>query len=108
MCWWAWRRRSCARRISGWGRESTTTMTWRSAILSSAMLALWPGAALAAGNVSGELELTNSKDPAVRKHKDYSGVVIWLEPVDRPAPPSPNRHVEMLQKDKRFLPHVVA
>jgi plastocyanin len=61
-----------------------------------------------AGSVSGEVELTNSKDAAVRKHRDYSGVVIWLEPVDRAAPPAPAKKVEMLQKDKTFMPHVVA
>jgi plastocyanin len=83
-------------------------MTLRWLISFSVLPALCLGAAQAAGPVSGELELTNSKDPAVRRHKDYSGVVIWLEPVDRPAPSSPSRHVEMLQKDKQFLPHVVA
>jgi plastocyanin len=58
--------------------------------------------------VSGDVELTNSKDAAVRKHKDYSGVVLWLEPVERqPSPPSARR-VEMLQKNKTFVPHVVA
>jgi hypothetical protein len=59
--------------------------------------------------VSGEVELTNSKDAAVRKRKDYSGVVVWLEPVDRTlaALPPPKR-VEMLQKDKMFQPHVLA
>jgi hypothetical protein len=61
-----------------------------------------------AGSVSGDVELTNSKDPAVRKRRDYSGVVIWLEPVDRPAPASPPRRIEMLQRDKQFVPHVVA
>ena len=61
-----------------------------------------------AGSVSGDVELTNSKDPAVRKRRDYSGVVIWLDPVDRPAPASPPRRIEMLQRDKQFVPHVVA
>ena len=45
----------------------------------------------------------------MRKHKDYSGVVLWLEPLDRPAPATPRRtRVEMKQKDKQFQPHVVA
>jgi plastocyanin len=62
-----------------------------------------------AGTVAGEVELTNSKDPAVRKRKDYSGVVIWLEPVDRSAAPAaPPKRVEMLQRDKQFQPHVLA
>src|SRR5450432_143418 len=60
-------------------------------------------------SVSGELELTNSKDASVRKHKDYSGVVLWLEVTNRPVPPSgTGRRAEMLQKDKHFVPHVLA
>jgi plastocyanin len=58
--------------------------------------------------VSGNIELTNSKDAAVRKRKDYSGVVLWLEPVERPAAALASKHVEMLQKNKAFLPHVIA
>jgi hypothetical protein len=61
-----------------------------------------------AATVAGNVELTNSKDPAVRKRRDYSGVVIWLEPLDRPVPAAPPRRIEMLQKDKQFQPHVVA
>jgi plastocyanin len=61
-----------------------------------------------AATVSGALELTNSKDISVRKHKDYSGVVLWLEAVNRQAPVFAGRRVEMLQKDKHFAPHVVA
>jgi plastocyanin len=59
--------------------------------------------------VTGQVELSNSTNVAVRRHKDYEGVVLWLEPVDRPAPAvlSPKR-VEMLQKDKVFQPHVLA
>ena len=78
-------------------------MIWRWLICSSVVL----GVALGA-QVTGEVELTNSRDLAVRRHKDYAGVVIWLEPVDRPVPPLPPRRVEMLQKDKLFQPHVVA
>jgi len=61
-----------------------------------------------AGNVSGAVEITNSHDPAVRKNKDYSGVVIWLKPVGRAAPASPPRHDVMKQKDRHFTPHVLA
>src|SRR3954465_9059040 len=88
--------------------ESTITMTWRWHTFSRiAAIALLPALAFA-GSVSGEVELTNSKDAAVRKHRDYSGVVIWLEPVDRAAPAAPPKHVEMQQKEKQFVPHVVA
>jgi len=78
-------------------------MIWRWLICSSLGLGL-----AAAAVVSGEVELTNSKDAAVRRRKDYSGVVLWLEPIDKPAAlPQPKR-VEMLQKDKTFQPHVLA
>jgi plastocyanin len=60
-----------------------------------------------AGTVGGQVELTNSRDPAVRHH-NYSGVVLWLEPVGRPAPPAPPRRVEIKQANKVFTPHVVA
>lgn len=60
-----------------------------------------------AGTVSGQVELTNSRDPAVRRH-NYSGVVIWLDPVGHPAPAAPARHAEMKQENKVFTPHVLA
>jgi hypothetical protein len=84
-------------------------MIWRWPTCSKRLLGLILLPAIAiAGSVSGDVELTNSKDPAVRKRRDYSGVVIWLEPVDHPAPASPPRRIEMLQRDKQFVPHVVA
>jgi len=78
-------------------------MIWRWLICSSVALGL-----VFAASVTGEIELTNSKNVAVRKHKDYAGVVLWLEPVDRPVPPLTPRKVEMQQRDKQFLPHVLA
>jgi plastocyanin len=58
--------------------------------------------------VSGSVEITNSKEPGVRR-KDYSGVVIWLEPVDRTAvSPGPPKHVKMIQSNRHFIPHVLA
>jgi len=64
--------------------------------------------ALPAAQLKGQVELTNSKDPAVRHNRDYSGVVIWLEPVGRGAPAPAPKHAEMKQQDKAFKPHVVA
>ncbi len=62
-----------------------------------------------AGEVTGHVELVSSHDPNVRKHQDYSGVVMWLEPLGAPAPvPIKPRRVEMTQKDKTFWPHVLA
>jgi plastocyanin len=78
-------------------------MIWRWLICSSVGLGVALGAL-----VTGQVELTNSKDLAVRRHKDYAGVVLWLEPVDRAVPTLPPKHVDMRQKDKLFQPHVVA
>jgi len=65
---------------------------------------------LRAGLVTGAVEITNSQAPGVRKNKNYSGVVIWLTPVGRTAPAaaSPARHERMLQKNRHFVPHVLA
>jgi plastocyanin len=63
---------------------------------------------LSAGTVSGRVELRDSQDAAVRKHMDFSGVVVWLEPVNGSPPPSPPGAVaQMIQKDKTFTPHVL-
>lgn len=87
-------------------------MTWRWVIFFSLGIGLAQpgpeGTPARAASVGGQAELTNSRDAAVRKHKDYSGVVLWLEPVERAAPPAPPKRVEMLQRDKSFLPHVLA
>ncbi len=57
--------------------------------------------------VTGAVRLTGSVDSSVRKHDDFSGVVVWLEPIGRTAQPRPSKHVRMIQKDKRFDPHVL-
>jgi plastocyanin len=77
-------------------------MTWRWLICFSACVA-----AGRAASVTGAIELVNSREAAVRRYKDYSGVAIWLEPVDRQAPAPASRRAEMTQRDKRFLPHVI-
>jgi plastocyanin len=79
-------------------------MTWRWLIFFSA----WGAGALAAATVTGQVELTNSHNPAARHH-DYSGVVLWLEPAGGAFPKSlPLRRAEMKQRDKSFVPHVLA
>jgi plastocyanin len=60
------------------------------------------------GSVTGAVQLTGSSDSAVRKHDDYSGVVIWLEPLGKTMAPAPPEHLRMIQKDKHFDPHVLA
>jgi plastocyanin len=80
-------------------------MIWRSLIFSSILL-FGAGSGRSA-TVSGKVELAFSQDPNVRKHLDYSGVVVWLEPVSGAAPTSAH-HAEMVQKNKTFSPHVLA
>jgi plastocyanin len=84
-------------------------MIWRSLICFSACLAAFCGSTAGLGSVvSGSVQLVGSKDPNVRKHFDYSGVVLWLEPLSAPpAPATPPRRAEMIQKDKSFIPHVL-
>jgi plastocyanin len=63
----------------------------------------------AASTVRGSIELLDSRDQMVRKHKDYSGVVVWLEPLSSPvAPKVLSRPAQMIQKNKTFTPHVLA
>jgi plastocyanin len=86
-------------------------MTWLWRIFFSgafsglALLPLW-GAAL-----TGGVALEDSRNPAVRRHKDFSGVVLWLEPAAgaNSAPTAvSSRHAQMIQRDKHFIPHVLA
>jgi len=71
-------------------------------------IAFVAAAGLRGGAVTGAVQLTGSNESSVRKHEDFSGVVIWLEPPARTVAPVPSQHVRMIQKDKRFDPHVLA
>lgn len=72
-------------------------------LLMGAVTPVWGGV------VSGEIQLTGSKIPAVNKKHDYSGVVVWLTSMNRKSPlPPVVAHAEMLQKGKRFTPHILA
>jgi hypothetical protein len=68
------------------------------------LLGLTAAANLVAGSVSGRVELRDSKDTAVRKHMDFSGVVVWLEPAAGSTPPASSAVARMVQKDKIFTP----
>jgi plastocyanin len=64
-----------------------------------------------AATLTGTVRLSESADPGVRKRTDFSGVVVWLEPLGAPrAVPEPSNapRAKMVQKDKRFTPHVLA
>jgi plastocyanin len=79
-------------------------MTWLSRIFFSAALA----APAVAATVSGAVQLVDSRDQNVRNKGDYSGVVVWLERVGSPPPESAPRIAKIVQKGKRFVPHLVA
>jgi plastocyanin len=84
-------------------------MTWPLRTFFSLLAALAAASSLIAGPVSGRVELRDSHDTAVRKHMDFSGVVVWLEPSAGSLPaPSPGATAKMVQKDKTFTPHVLA
>jgi plastocyanin len=68
-------------------------MIWRWVTCFSLAAAAW------AANVSGRVELSTSKD--------YSGVVVWLEPVSGAAPETAPATVTVAHKNKTFVPHVV-
>jgi len=57
-----------------------------------------------AAAVSGSVILT---DPLGRD-RDYSGVVVWLEPLEEKTNPKPTRAPTILHKNKTFVPHVLA
>jgi len=66
-------------------------------------------ATLGAGQVAGRIELNDSRDPAVRNRRDFSGVVISLKPAaNASAIPIVAKKATILQKDKTFSPHVLA
>jgi plastocyanin len=64
---------------------------------------------LAAATVSGTVELRDSREPAVRKGRDYSGVVVSLEPANGLLKTAnQTHHAQMVQKNKTFTPHILA
>jgi len=85
-------------------------MIWQSHIcFRTSALALLLVSAAASATVGGRVELVSSHDPNVRKHTDYSGVVVWLEPAaGAPVVPASAGRAQMVQKNKTFTPHVLA
>ena len=87
-------------------------MTWRSLICFSllGLSLLLDRTPLQAAAVSGRVELRDSKDAQVRKKKDYSGVVLWLDAVEAASAAAPANLLpaRMVQKDKTFTPHLLA
>jgi plastocyanin len=56
-------------------------------------------------NVTGSVELADSRDSSVRKKRNFSGVALWLEPAGA-APALPAATLTITQKDKKFSPHI--
>jgi len=69
-------------------------MIWRWVISFSWMAAAW------SANVSGRVELSETKDG--------SGVVVWLEPAAGKPAETPPQTATMAHQHKTFVPHVVA
>jgi plastocyanin len=82
-------------------------MIWPWAISSSFLiLGAFPAFA---GPVTGKVELRDSREAVVRKKLDFSGVVISLAPTGIKVIATPNKtHARMLQKNKMFIPHILA
>ena len=79
-------------------------MTWPWRICFSAALA----ANALAATVTGAVRLVDSQDAKVRRKGDFSGVVVWLESAGPPPLEAKPRRVQVIQKDKRFAPHIAA
>jgi plastocyanin len=63
----------------------------------------------AAATVKGRIELVNSKIRARGGKIDASGVVVWLTALEgATARPATRQRSVITQRDKRFLPHIVA
>jgi plastocyanin len=60
-----------------------------------------------AAMVTGQIELADSRDRAVRKERNFSGVAVWLQPANAVPGPLPHVRALMLQKDKKFTPHLL-
>ena len=79
------------------------TWLWRICFSGLWLLPVW------CASFKGSVELTDSRDPGVRHHNDFKGVVVWLEPAGGDPPGRiPPRDYVMEQKDKHFKPHVLA
>ena len=82
-------------------------MTWPWLISSSLLAA---AASLPAATVTGSVALVDSQQASVRAAKDFSGVVVWLEPAqaNHTIARTTTTRVQMVQKKKRFVPHILA
>lgn len=82
-------------------------LRWRICFSITLAILLWHSADANAATVEGLVQLVDSTDPVVRKHKDYSGVVVWLEAASGQPPTVSAQHARMIQKNKQFTPHLL-
>jgi plastocyanin len=85
-------------------------MTLRSVISfrpSALLLPILICSVLSAASVTGSVTLTDSNNSAVKKKNDYADVVVWLSPLTDDPMPLPKKRAELLQKDKKFTPHLL-
>lgn len=64
--------------------------------------------AVSAATVSGYTRLIESTDSTVKRTGDFSGVVVWLSLTGEVENHTLRGHAQMLQKGKRFSPHILA
>lgn len=82
------------------------TLRW---LISISLLITNSAAETRGASLAGSVRLNDSRDPRVSKKKDYSGVAVWLEPLDSHANgKAAAGRARMIQKDKTFIPHVLA
>lgn len=77
-------------------------------LLLASLILTW---GLPAATVAGQVTLVNSDHPAVKAKRDYSGVVVRLEPLGAGAPrpaASGLKQAVMDQRNKTFIPYVLA
>jgi hypothetical protein len=66
-------------------------------------------APLRGSEVSGRVRLIDSGNQSIRKGNDFSNIVVWLSVTHSTLPVRPLRKpARMLQKNKRFSPHILA
>lgn len=88
---------------------SKVTVPARQGLLVGLVIFVWLPGVLAAATLTGSVVLVGG-DRAGKKNRDYSGVVVWLEPADRLRLPPPRafQRAIMEQRNKTFMPHVLA
>lgn len=87
-------------------------MTWRlhtfSKSVAAGLLAGFLPLPTLAASVAGTVRPLDSRTQAIGRNRDYSGVVVWLDRRDGARAALQPKTVQIVQKNKRFVPPVVA